>query len=397
MCDIAVVVEPGRVLFAKNSDRDANEAQALEWQPAREHAAGALLRCTWTVIPQVRRTHALLLSRPFWMWGAEMGANEHGLVAGNVAVFTRRRVGPPGLTGMDLVRLALERARTAGEALRVITGLLTAHGQGGGCGHENRRFTYSSSFMLADAQGAWLLETAGRTWASERISSVRTISNGLSIPAFAAAHADALRTWGAAAALRRAGTQACASRARGAADLFALLRDHGTALPRYAWLNGALSAPCAHAGGLLAATQTTASWASELRPGRALHWATGTAAPCTSLFKPVRVEAPLELGPVPGERFDPAALWWRHERLHRHALRAPAACLPALTAQRDEVEARWLESPPEPGAAFAEAERLLERWTADVAGRAAPDTRPLYARHYWRTRNRRAGLTELGG
>lgn len=410
MCDTMVVVGDGQVLFAKNSDRDPNEAQLLDWQPARDHAPGTTVRCTYLEIPQAPHTHAVLLSRPFWMWGAEMGANEHGVVIGNEAVFTREPYAKTGLTGMDLLRLALERAVTAKDAVSMLTDLLEAHGQGGGCGHEHRAFTYHNSFLVADPYEAYVLETAGRQWAVEHVSSgVRTISNGLTIPGFAEQHADRLRSRVSACRTRQALTTALAGRGADAdglaagglsgstalAPLLAVLRAHGPeagAEPRYSVVNGAMSAPCMHAGGRLASSQTTASWAARLTPAGAQHWVTGTAAPCTGLFKPVSVTEPLRLGPEPTDRYDPRTLWWRHERLHRWVLADPQRRRASYRAERDAVERRWLQEPPSPAEAFAEGDRLLARW---LQGAAAPggDVRPPWVRRYWQVRAARAGLT----
>jgi dipeptidase len=402
VCDTAVVVLEGLVLFAKNSDRDPNEAQALDWVPARRNRTGARVRCTHLEIDDVKETHAVLLSRPFWMWGAEMGANEHGVVAGNEAVFTREPVPEEGgLTGMDLLRLALERASTARQAVEVAIGLHERHGQGGRMGHERRTFRYWSSFIFADATEAYVLETAGRNaWEVERVAKgARTISNALTIGAFADTHGARMKTHFARALERRACTTRHASAATSAADLMAMLRDHGDAgapardpSPRWELDTGAMRAPCMHAGGLVASSQSVASWVSELRPGAARHWATATAAPCTSIFKPVSVNEPVDLGPWPTDRFDARTPWWRHELLHRTALRAPARAAEAFARERDALEAAWLASPPSSARAFAEADARLRRWTRAVAGVMRGDDRPFSVRRYWAARNRRAGL-----
>ncbi len=397
MCDTVVVVDGDRVLFAKNSDRDAKEAQVLEWHPRARHEPGSPLRFTHVTIPQVEETAAVLLSRPFWMWGAEMGANDHGVVIGNEAVFTRGRVARTGLTGMDLLRLALERVDSARRAVEVIIELLERHGQGGGWHHDTRRLRCHNSYLIADPTTAFVLETSGRESASEEVRGVRTISNALTISEFAARHSDWLITGVACGRTRQARTAALAAPRSGPAELMRLLRDHGDGRdgPRYDWFNGILDTVCTHdGGGIVHGSVTTGSWVSELGPGCVRHWTTGTAAPCCSLFKPVLVDQPLDLGPFLTDSADAESLWWRHERLHRSALRDPVRLLPLFVEERDRIEADWLVDPPEPAAAFAEADRLLTGWTERVAATTVADARPWWARRYWRARDRRAGLAE---
>ena len=101
------------------------------------------------------RTSAVLLSQPWWMWGAEMGANEHGVVIGNEVVFTRGARGTvpdSPLLGMDLVRLGLERATTAHDAVGVLVDRLEKHAQGGSFSQEHPRFSYDNSFRCAPAR-----------------------------------------------------------------------------------------------------------------------------------------------------------------------------------------------------------------------------------------------------
>lgn len=179
MCDTVCVLGADRTLFAKNSDRPPGEAQVVEWHPARP--AGGTLRATHIELPDTG-AHALLASRPAWMWGAEHGVNEHGLAIGNEKVWTidDPHAQPPALLGMDLVRLALERARTADDALDVLTELLGEHGQGGS-GEEDHDEPYFSSFLIADPDGGWVVETSARTWAARPVEGGAAISNRVSL------------------------------------------------------------------------------------------------------------------------------------------------------------------------------------------------------------------------
>jgi hypothetical protein len=64
------------------------EKQKIARYAAATHDLGAMLQCTYISIPQTINTHSVLLSQIEWMWGCENGANEHGGVTGNEAVWT---------------------------------------------------------------------------------------------------------------------------------------------------------------------------------------------------------------------------------------------------------------------------------------------------------------------
>jgi hypothetical protein len=70
---------------------------------------GEKVKCTYIEVDQAPSTYPCILSKPDWMWGAEMGANSQGVVIGNEAVWDRLSDPKvdlvPRLLGMDLLRL----------------------------------------------------------------------------------------------------------------------------------------------------------------------------------------------------------------------------------------------------------------------------------------------------
>jgi secernin len=413
MCDTFVASPTSTrhraMLFAKNSDRQRNEAQALEVWPGADHPPDAELACTYIAVPQARRTHAVLVCRPYWMWGAEMGVNEHGVAIGNETVHSRSAPPEePALIGMDLVRLALERGGSAAEALEVMILLLGRYGQGGDCGHMVP-FYYNNSFMIADGNEAFVLETLGREWLIERVEGVRTISNCYSIneriektsqglntlirqlgwsstpPSnYPAVIADRQREDRGDAHLRRKRAAAALLSREGditVADAVRVLRDHGPT-PEADWSPRKVLpyGLCTHAGPDDRSAQTTNALVSDLRGGSAVHWVTGTAAPCVSLFKPLMVDVPLPFRePLPSGTADWGTLWWRHERLHRAAILGDfPKFLSEISGERNALEAQFYArmgkvidaAPPERARAITqcwqEAEQAEARWLSKL-------------------------------
>ncbi len=84
---------------------------------------------------------------------------------------------------MDLVRLGLERSRTAKEAVETIAALTETYGQfGSGLPGQRLEGAYDNSYLVADPREAWILETAGIRWAAKRIEGgTASISNTLSL------------------------------------------------------------------------------------------------------------------------------------------------------------------------------------------------------------------------
>jgi len=422
MCDSVVVTglstADGTTLFAKNSDRHAEECQPFVQHPAAYHPRGATVRCTHTTISQVAETYRVMGHSPWWVWGFEHGVNEYGVAIGNQAIFSREPVETePGLIGMDLVRLGLERGRDAREALEVIAGLLESHGQGGE-GFGPGEAGYHNSFMLADPEQAWIFETFGRRWAARRVDDVAALTNHITLDSGWEIGSRDLE-----ATVREAGwwtqqgrvdvaeafrnpavpgfisegrlrrSQELLQSGRGkhdAASMMELLRDHGGPgeLPPVALQpdEEARYTLCMHGDKV---GTTTASLVAPLPTDRTAPWPVWVsfASPCTGFFIPVYIDgvipAALAQGGQHADGGADTGAWWTFHQLHECASRDYAHAMPILTAGwralderiesdrvRTETDARALAVAGERVEAAGVLSDFMSRTVDDVLARA---------------------------
>jgi secernin len=374
MCD--TLCAPGRrgMVFAKNSDRPPGEVQ-IAWPFGRRASAGCTLRTQYLSIGDTG-AHAAFLSCPTWLWGAEHGVNEYGVAIGNERVSTTHDAASatPRLIGMDLVRLGLERARRAAEAVDVLTGLLETCGQGG-IADAVRQEAYDSSFLIADPTEAFVLETSGSDYAVSPFPAGVAISNRITLedfdrfrdPAEDTAFADVRL-----AASRRFLASTGSGGATPAATA-AHLRDHGTGPwgapgtdgpvhlpPTVVGADGSGVSVCMHVRGVVVTTASMiAELPTEMAEGAPVRVYVAPGSPCASLYVPAfpRTAA----GPPP---FVPVELsgeeLWHAAAALRQWVEADPDALPALRETLTPVEDEL----------WAEAEDVLEepsRW-AEVGG-----------------------------
>ncbi|MCJ7716498.1 MAG: C69 family dipeptidase, partial [Anaerolineales bacterium] len=333
----------------------------------------------------------------------------------------------PALLGMDLLRLALERASNSLEAVEVIVNLLEEFGQGGNCVQTGHLY-YHNSFLIADPQESWVLETVDKHWAARQVDPIYSISNLISLEdqwdkSSQGLREFALETRGArnvdeinlsanlsdfiyttfADGRRRCNrSRDLLSQHKGdiqVQTMAAILRDHNTHIDSSTGIAGADI--CMHASlGPIRVSQSTGSMIVSLQEENPQVFVTGTSAPCTGIFKPVWVDAPPEKKPVPTSQYDAKTLFWSHERLHREVIRNYQDRLITYQSDRDSLEEDFIrgamklkEASREERLAYSEtcfqkAARAEENWLDRV--RDIPEKTTIFHNAAWNGFNKAA-------
>lgn len=315
MCDTMVTknLAEGTFLFGKNSDRDPGEPQLIQYADGsegidspthpehRESYEGTQFPRLVDAHKTLKNDLGALISRPSWIWGAEMGVNEAGVAIGNEAVFARKAPERDGLLGMDILRLALHNSHTAIEAVDVISHLLETFGQGGN-GSYSGTLRYHNSFLIADPKEAWVLESSRRQWVARKVEQRASISNAYQIRDsyeladgatarshldFSGTHASRIHLWFTKGEVRqRRSLQLLTEQEASWETIRNILRHHeGTGgAPDHS-----MRSICMDSTGFVK-SRTNASLIVEYREGIPLAWMTGSPFPGYSPFLPFAID-----------------------------------------------------------------------------------------------------------
>lgn len=381
-CDSMVAVgaatEKGNTIYAKNSDRPLNEAQPLVYYPPCDHEAGEVVRTSFISVPQVSHTYGVIGSKLETFFGFEHGVNEWGLAIGNEQ--TSGREIPEsrwGLIGMDILRLTLERAKTAREALDCVVELLETFGTGG---DPTVRIPYfNANFIITDPYETFIFESHQRDWAVKKVDKTGVIGNCYSLQRYDEISDHAIKNavengwWAAEKPFNpaRAWTPndhkwdedegfVRFGRIRELMNrhdkysvemMMSNLRDHYDDVPAlqtiFSPAMSKIGTICCHPGGVEGCI-TSASIVVELRRNvpkelQFTAW-TSMAPPCCSIFRPI-----YNTGRIPdnmssaGKLYDPKENWWTFIELERYLSLNFEEWAPQVKADFRAMEKEFIE------------------------------------------------------
>lgn len=323
MCDTLYRKTLSKTIFGKNSDRSANEPNLCLYYPAKMEEEN--LQTTYINVGKVNRKHAIMLVQPSWMWGGEMGINDAGVVIGNEAVFTKSTTKKQEkLLGMDLLRLSLEQSSTAMDAANTIIEYLEKFGQGGNCGFD-KKFYYDNSFLIADNETAYILETSGYEWVLKEIKDFGNISNCLSITNdyvkassnyhnFSKSNTEPIFTYFSKARVRgKTIYDQLKDSNNTISKTIEILTSHHPDYIKKLYSKGSVRSVCMHQSML--GDHTTGSMIVDFHKPFPTIWLTGCSTPCLAIYKPTYFG--ITIPPIFTKPKDSLEYWLEREYLVR--------------------------------------------------------------------------------
>ncbi len=349
-----------RSFFAKNSDRDPGEVQIIEFinnaktNFETDFLSERLPKYTAIQFEQLKKLfhkyehpYAAIISRPTWMWGAEMGTNENGLSIGNEALFSKQKLIPDGLLGMDILRLALHNCANATEAVAFITAIIEKYGQGGN-GSYSGNLHYHNSFLLKDINKAFVLETSAKEWAVKEIKDAASISNiytikddyqtaskGILGKNLKKSFEKKLFSFFAAGDFRQNySAKQIETCNKDLPQVFDILRSH--IRPENKTSRG-MKSICVHPGTIIK-SETTSSFVVDYINDKQIIWQTSSPNPCVSLYKPMVVSANPDAFPVFKSMSKSLDYFISNRKLSEYFLKHPQIFEEKIKKQRNQLE-----------------------------------------------------------
>lgn len=146
-------------VIVKNRDQGATALCEISVQQEATYPKGEAYKAAYIDIPQVDKTYKFIGNRTAGRWGYGMGINEHQvIVADNDAPSRDELDFEASLHDNDVVRLILERAKTAREGVKILTDLVEEYGQAWN----------GIMFEIGDPNDLWVVEVTGHRWVAKQ-------------------------------------------------------------------------------------------------------------------------------------------------------------------------------------------------------------------------------------